>query len=689
MRRRRANLLVALPLTLSLLGALALAYAFKTEGGRQQVICAAVEQMTGPTPQDPTSRGNLALRGRPFLAKAPAPRAGWHYLSVGPLVVPLPPSDWRRLEPDATAVLLQAESSELSVQVDVYPYRFDDAAARIEAPWWLELLLGDTLGRIKQPIIAAFRRDLAAGCDASKDFRILLLEALLVDVKSVATNSGRAVAARWGRTPSRFALAYESGSTSVVRHTLKVGDDAYVLQYETKSAALARQLVEQLELVPARHVATRPPVALTRLVKQAPQLQLSSFGEATLPTPRELCQEITAGWEIPAAEGRERFVLPFTPGSAELGAEAEAQLRALVAEVERRSSQVALSAVPDRELTEGDTTLLQRAQDGAIRYWLLRNGGVTPAATGADPSLDTSDVVAPAVVAELGPPEPGIDPAVTERLLDGLADALYAPLRDRTTYIRSRRRGDETPIIGLLAPQQRGPAALDLGSLEDRLGARVDRKKLLLVDLGHLPALADMARGGAGLTLDVAQTLRDCMSIDFLLVPVLTSVPTGEPASRALRIDFTVQLIELSTLDHVGSWTTAHPARTRAKARHLLGSVALPFAPGSAALDPEAEARLDHALRVIEAQPGATFKIRGLARLGEVVGPDSAAACTALARARQEAVERHFNASDASTAGSRETADEPACGTLAVHQHALVELWSEREAPFLGISLLD
>jgi hypothetical protein len=198
-----------------------------------------------------------------------------------------------------------------------------------------------------------------------------------------------------------------------------------------------------------------------------------------------------------------------------------------------------------------------------------------------------------------------------------------------------------------------------------------------------------MARGGAGLTLDVAQTLRDCMSIDFLLVPVLTSVPTGEPASRALRIDFTVQLIELSTLDHVGSWTTAHPARTRAKARHLLGSVALPFAPGSEALDAAAAARLDHALRVIKAQPGATFKIRGLARLGEVVGPDSGAACTALARARQEAVERHFNASDASTAGSRETADEPVCGTLAVHQQALVELWSEREAPFLGISLLD
>jgi hypothetical protein len=687
--RRCANLLLVVFLTLSLLGALALAYAFKTESGRQQVICAAVEQLAGPTPQDPTSRGNLALRGRPFLTKAPAPRAGWHYLSVGPLVVPLPPADWRRLEPDATAVLLQAESSELRVRVDVYPYRFDDAAARIEAPFWLELLLGNTLGRVKQPIIAAFRRDLAAGCDASKDFRILLLEALLVDVKTVATNSGRAVAARWGRAPSRFALAYESGSTSVVRHTLKVGDDAYVLQYETRSAALARQLVQQLELVPARHVATRPPVALTRLVKQEPQLQLSSYGEAALPTPRELCQEITAGWEIPATDARERFVLPFTPGSAELGAEAEARLRALVAAVDRRSSRVALSAVPERELPAGDAALLLRAQEGAIRYWLLRNGGFTPAATGADPSLDTSDVVAPAVVAELGPPEPGIDPAITERLLTELADASYAPLRDRATYIRSRRRGDETPIIGLLAPQQRGPAALDLASLAGRLGARIDHKKLLLHDLSQLPALADLARGGAGLTLDVAQTLRDCMSIDFLLVPVLTSVPTGEPGSQALRIDFTVQLIELSTLDHVGSWTTAHPARTEAKARHLLGTVGLPFAPGSETLGTEAAARLDHALRVIKAHPGATFKIRGLARLGEVVGPDSTAACTALAKARQEAVERHVNASDASTAGNRETADEPVCGTLAVHQQALVELWSEREAPFLGISLLD
>ena len=127
----------------------------------------------------------------------------------------------------------------------------------------------------------------------------------------------------------------------------------------------------------------------------------------------------------------------------------------------------------------------------------------------------------------------------------------------------------------------------------------LDHKKLFLQDLSHLHGLAEIVASSPGLTQDLATTLHDSMTVDFLLRPILTSLRTNDDRDDVMRYEFTVQLIELSTLDLVGSWTTVHSAPIACGSRSLLGHETLPFAAASDELTPQARDRLDSALRTV------------------------------------------------------------------------------------------
>lgn len=679
-------LLVSLLLGGSLLSAGLLAYALKTNSGRQQIICSAVASIAGPPPQDPTTRANLALRGQPFNVKAPAKRADWHYVALGPLAIPLPPGNWQRLEPESSGILFQAESSELRVRVETYPYRYANAAATLSPPSWMVWLLGDRLTRIKQPIIAAFRRDLSNGCDPQKDFRTLLLDAFLTELKTVVSHSGRAIAARWGRSPTRFALAYETTGTTIIRYTQKLGDNAFVIEYETASSTLARTMLEQIELVPSARSATITP---EKLAKIRPRIVTSSLdGSNHLKTPAELCQMMIDDWATTTTDELKAFVIKFPYGSSSLTPEAEVQLKRIAQAANRRPSQITVMAIPGPEYPTSEANLLMKVQLGMIRYWLWRNANlIVDEAT--EITTDTSSMVGPAVIIELAPAAPKLSPTVSETLAKEFTQALYLPVRDRTSYIRSRRRGDETPMIGLLRTTQTGSTAVDTSGLADRLGQEFDQSKLFLHDLSQLPGLADKISANGQLPQDLAETLRDCLSIDFLLVSTLSTIRTGDDSSTVLRFEFAVQLIELSTLDLVGSWTTVHAASSPRPGRFLLATEALPFAPGSDELTPKARLHLENLLRSVRSRPGATIKVRGLARRDETEAPDQDHACLALASARQVAVEKHLHYGGVAIAASREHGDAPSCGNIPLYQHAIFEIWSEREATFWSLGLID
>lgn len=688
--KRFFNQIIVTILSLGVFLALVVAFATRTSTGRELVFCKTLDTTRKASIDDPTARSNLAVIGQAWQGQPPKPYSDWHYLKVDKVLIPLPSGKWRRIESDSSATRFAAESEQVRVDLHVYPYHYDLAAAQVKASTWQRWILGEQLERIKQPIIAAFRRDLAADCDPNKDFRSLLLQELLVDLKSTATNSGRAFAARWGRAPSRFLIAYEKGGITTIRYTQKQGLDAWVVTYETRSAIIANQLIDQASLIVKTNLATSSPPELRKNSTPRTRISTTELTDTSLPMPGELCQELIYKWAQSPFLDTPSWVLSFKPGTLELSSEAVTALRKIIASIDKQSANIVLSTVIGTDIKSGVISSIHAsALEGAVRYWLLRNSSSTGLTILSDPTDNSDGVIGPAVIARLVPTTTEMSDKTQQRLKTEFSNATSAPVQNRLSYILSRRRGAETPVIGVAAPNIQGPIAVDLTDNALRLAERFSDRKVLIKDLQHLPSLVNLDLATV-ISMDTAASLRDCLEVDFLLIPTVEG-KLEEPArgTATALYELKVQIIELSTLDLIGTWTTIHSAEVELPSRQLLGSIPIPFNVDSDTLNEEALPQLQTVLRTLKSFPDASLRLRPTAFTDEVIGPDQKSACLSLAENRAQALKKQLDNMRANTPLRFDNPSQPYCGTQAWARGVLLEIWSEPEAKFWELSWLD
>ncbi len=174
-------------------------FSLATVPGREATVCALRADIQAQVARTPDDKARLALvlplSGTQGSPDAEAPVGPMQWLAVQPdFAVPLPQGTWRLARHGTDSVTLERESAEKDGKDDILIFgQVNEAGAEAEElysklgalAFGKPMVLGELMSR-------AYGLDLTVPCDPKREARALILDGLLLSIKSVAA-PGRVV----------------------------------------------------------------------------------------------------------------------------------------------------------------------------------------------------------------------------------------------------------------------------------------------------------------------------------------------------------------------------------------------------------------------------------------------------------------------------------------------------------------